>query len=308
MELNLKIVYAVIVSCNGITWIHQAIESLQRSTFPVRIVVVDNASSDETVKTIRDLYEGVEVFCMSSNLGFAKANNYGIRYALSKGADYVLLLNQDAKISPPMIDILLNLLEKYHDFGIVSPLHLAYQGKMIDPSFLSFIKDDIDLISDAFLGRMQELYEVNFVNAAVWVVSRQVLEKVGGFDPVYFMYGEDIDYCRRAQFHGFKVGLSPRAIAYHWHGSDISRSVTFNKQCLRLCSEIIHRLKRPDHIFVLSLMGLIVTWTQRSIIMLIYGDFKGFFARVLSFLKVLPKLFLIRQHYRKCKLPGSFWL
>ncbi len=308
MSIDAKIIYAVIVSYNGSAWIRQAIESIQQSTVPIRIVVVDNASKDETVKVVRELCSEIEVICMSSNLGFAKANNHGIRYALSKGADYVLLLNQDAKISQTMINILLNLLGKHSDLGIVSPLHLNYQGVKIDHNFFSFIKDDIDLLSDAFAGRMRELYEVDFINAAVWLMPRQIFEKVGGFDPVYFMYGEDIDYCHRAQFHGFKVGLSPEAIAYHWHVSDSSRQITFNMQTLKLSAEIINRLKRPGHIFMLSLMGIIVTWTQMSLNLLIYGDLKGIFARALSFFKVVPKLFIIWRHYKWCKLKGKLWL
>lgn len=308
MEINSKGVYAVIVSRNGVAWIGQAIESLQGSTFPVRIVVVDNASTDETVANIRDFYHEVEVFCMPDNLGFAKANNHGIRYALSQGADYILLLNQDAKVDPSMIGSLVNLLDTHPEIGIISPLHLDYQGREIDPWFLQHIRDDGCLMSDAFFEKLHDLYEVQFANAAVWLVTRRVFKEVGGFDPLFFMYGEDQDYCQRVRYHGFKVALSPKAKAYHWHGGSVDKSFTFSEQCIHFYAEMLHRLKRPERFFVRSLLSLLPTWNRRSIIMLIDLNFKGFFAIVLSFFKVVSNFFRIWRHHSRCKRRGSYWL
>ena len=71
-----------------------------------------------------------------------------------------------------------------------------------------------------------------FINAAAWVLSRALVEKIGGFDPIFFMYGEDQDYCHRALFHGFKTGLAPKAIAYHWHdGGKFLQKRPFKEQC-----------------------------------------------------------------------------
>ena len=109
MGTTSKIVYVVIVTWNGNAWIRQAIESLQQSTYPVRIVVVDNASVDETVSTVRNYYKNVEILCMPTNLGFARATNHGIRHALSQGVDHVLLLNQDVKVAPTTVELLVNI-------------------------------------------------------------------------------------------------------------------------------------------------------------------------------------------------------
>lgn len=306
--MHTKNIYAVIVSWNGTAWIRQAIESLQRSTVPVRIVVVDNASTDGTVEIIRECYKEVEVFCMAKNLGFAKANNHGISHALSQGADYILLLNQDAKADPRMIDSLINLLDKHPDLGIVSPLHLDYQGSGIDQLFFQHISSDMSLISDAFFKQLHDFYEVQYVNAAVWLVSQRVFKEVGGFDPLFFMYGEDQDYCQRVRYHGFKIALSPKAKAYHWHGDSLDKPATFTEKCTRFHAEILHRLKRPGHIFILSFMGILVTWIQRLLIMVLYGDLKGFLAMVVSFSNVLPKLVTAWRHYKQCRLSGNLWL
>jgi GT2 family glycosyltransferase len=287
MEVALKRVYAIIVSWNGAGWIREALESLRQSAFPVRIVVVDNASTDETVHIIRDLYPEVELLRQPSNLGFGKANNQGIRYALSQGADYVLLLNQDAKVDPATVGSLVNLLNEYPDFGILSPLHLDYQGTGIDPIFLKFIRNDVRLISDAFFGRLQGLYEVPFVPAAVWLLTRQVLEAVGGFDPIFFMYGEDRDFCDRVQFHGFKIGVAPKVLAYHWHdqrNGDTHR--TFGTQCAILYATLLYDLTRPGHRSFRKIRAML-RWIRLTIVGLLNFKFSRSLAMVLALLKVL---------------------
>ena len=308
MGTTSKVVYVVIVTWNGDAWIRQAIESLQRSTFPVRIVVVDNASVDETVSTVRNYYKNVEILCMPTNLGFARATNHGIRHALSQGVDHVLLLNQDVKVAPTTVELLVNILDTHPDYGIISPLPLDYQGNGIDPVFLQHIKDNVVLLSDAFSTRLKEVYEMIFVNAAVWLVTSHLLQEVGGFDPLFFMYGEDQDYCQRVRFHGFKVGLSPKTIAYHWHGGSSDKSHTFREQCVLFYAIMLYRLKRPERFFLQSFLSLIPTWSRRSIMILMDLDLKGFCAIIHSFSKVLIYFFPIWKHHRISKQRGSSWL
>jgi GT2 family glycosyltransferase len=207
-----------------------------------------------------------------------------------------------------MIDSLVKLLDAHPDYGIISPLHLDYQGKGIDRLFFQHIRDELGLMSDAFFEQLHDSYEVQFVNAAIWLVSRRVFNEVGGFDPLFFMYGEDQDYCQRVRYHGFKVALSPQAKAYHGQGGRGDTPRTFRERCIRFYAEILHRLKRPDHIFILSLMGILVTWIQRSLIMLIYCDLKGFLAMVVSLSKIVPRLVIVWRHYRQCRSSGTLWL
>ena len=300
---------AILATWNSRKWIWQAIESLQNSTIPVNIIVVDNASSDDTVTIIRGLPGDIELFQMPENLGFAGANNYGLRHALDLGAEYVLLLNQDAKIAQRMIAEIMHLFEQHPDYGIISPLHLNYEGTCIDPVFLSFSLENTSIASDALTQRINELYEVPFINAAVWLISRALVEKIGGFDPIFFMYGEDQDYCHRARFHGFKTGVAPKAIAYHWHdGGKHLQKKSFREQCLRQCAQILYRLKRPDHIFILSLFGILGTWVQRALIVLAYGDFRQFAAMIVAVVKVVPKIPSVKRHHAECRRSGRLWL
>ncbi len=309
MDVKAPLIYAVIVSWNSRKWIQPAIESLQNSAIPVSIIVVDNASTDAAVSIVRNEYADVEIIQLPENAGFAAANNSGISAALKHGAEYILLLNQDAKISPEMLVEIVSLFEKNHAFGIISPLHMNYEGTCVDPVFLSFISENDFMLSDALTQKMREIYEVPFINAAVWVISRALVEKIGGFDPIFFMYGEDQDYCHRARFHGFKTGVAPKAIAYHWHGGgEFLKKRPFKEQCLRHCAQILCRLKRPDHIFVLSLSGILATWVQRSLVVLAYGDFRQFAAMLAACVKVLPVIFQVRRHHARCRRSGRLWI
>ena len=159
--------YAVIVTWNSQTWIRAAVESLQHSTLPIRTIVVDNASTDATADSIRNLHADVELIQLTENTGFAAANNHGIRTALEHGADYILLLNQDAKISPDMLSEIIGLFEKNPAFGIISPLHMNYEGTCVDPVFLSFISENPTIVSDALTQKIREIYE-----ASVYQCSR----------------------------------------------------------------------------------------------------------------------------------------
>ncbi len=301
-------VIAVIAARNGRRWIAAALESLAASTVPVRAVVVDNASSDGTADAAEKL-PFVECLRLSENTGFGAATNRGIRRALEHGADYVLLLNQDARISPDMLAEMLRCCSGAPDVGIMSPLHLNYEADAVEPAFLSFVSGSCRLVSDALTGAVRELYEVPFCHAAVWLLSRALLERIGGFDPVFFMYGEDHDYCSRARFHGFKIGIAPKAVACHWHGGgDMLEKRPFQEQSLRLAGQIICRLKRPDHRFSPSLLGIMGTWAQRLLIATACGDFRQAVALAAAWLRVLPQLARIRRHHVLCRQPGMLWL
>jgi len=307
MCMNNKVVYAVIVSWNGGKWIRRALESLQKSSVALRTVIVDNASTDDTVDIVQAGFNDVEVLTMPANLGFGNAANQGIRHALSQGADYVLLVNQDARIAPGTVEGLTALLEKHQDFGIVSPLSLTYEGDEIDHKFLQNVQGSKDLISDIFLDKMKTLYDVAFVPAAVWLLSRRILEQVGGFDPVFFMYGEDNDYCNRARYHGFKIGLAPRAMAYHDHGKTAEKSYSFDRYANKFYSECVLRLKRPDHRFFLSFTGLVATMLQRSVVFLGSLDVKKLAATVCAFSRASGNIFHIRRHRIRCRQKGRGW-
>ena len=206
--------FIVIVTYNGMRWLKQCLDSCEE--YPV--IVVDNASTDKTVSFIETHYPHVTLFKQVSNLGFGQANNLGISYALEQGAEHILLLNQDAYLVDNVLEELVTFQRQHAEYGVLSPIHITGNQQKLDKNFSNYMirEKTGQFYSDFVLGNpINEVYEVPFVNAAAWLVSRKCLETVGGFDPLFFHYGEDDNYCQRVAYHGFKIGVLPKAYVIH---------------------------------------------------------------------------------------------
>jgi GT2 family glycosyltransferase len=217
--MQAKKIFSVVVTYNGSKWIQKCLHSLFESTTPTRVIVVDNASTDNTVGIIRQEFPSVELLESSINLGFGKANNRGIKRAMDQKAELIFLLNQDAWIETNTLGTLVGVLEKYSFIGIASPVHFNGSGAALDQHFYSYLlKSDIsDFIQTRFTGSELKTEWINtrFVNAAAWLITRSCIEKVGGFDPFFFHYGEDRNYAHRAVYRGFRIVIVPDAKVYH---------------------------------------------------------------------------------------------
>lgn len=212
-------VFAIVVTWNGEKYLRQCLQSLEHSTLPPRVVVIDNASTDGTLKLLKSVTPGAKVFPLNRNLGFGRANNIGIKYAYENGAQHVLLINQDAYVALDVISGLVDLQMSNPDFGILSPLHLSGSGDRLDSQFCRHLAKSRHfdrLLSDSLLsGHLRQTYPVEFLNAAIWLLSRRCVERVGLFNPVFQHYGEDLEYTDRVAFHGLRVGIAPNLHGFH---------------------------------------------------------------------------------------------
>ena len=208
-------IFIIIATYNGVKWIEQCLQSIDYSKY--NVIVVDNNSSDDTVDFIKDNFPKTIVLEQNKNLGFGKANNLGMSYALKNGADYVFLLNQDVYLEEDTISVLVNTHKAHTDYGVLSPVHLNGNGKTLDRNFskyLSFEKNN-RFYRDALKQNLKQIYSVPFVNAAAWLLPKQTLLNIGGFDPMFFHYGEDDNYCQRLLYQGLKVGVVPSVFVKH---------------------------------------------------------------------------------------------
>ncbi len=196
----------IIVTFNGEKWIEKCLESITSATQNPAIIVVDNASTDETVSIVKK-FNPIELIACQQNLGFGKANNIGIKKALNDGFEHFFLLNQDTYIFPKTIKNLSTVLLQNPTFGIISPLHFSANETDLDLNFESYYNNKTSINND--------LSEVSFVNAAAWMVSKKCFEKVGFFEPAFNHYGEDRNFCDRLKFHGFKIGITTTSKIVH---------------------------------------------------------------------------------------------
>jgi GT2 family glycosyltransferase len=201
-----KNVFVIIVTYNGARWIDKLIPSLLASSYPLRIIAVDNQSTDDTVSLLKQ-YPEVDIIETGSNLGFGKANNIGMQKALELGADYLFLLNQDAWVFENTVSSLATNMEANPQIGLLSPLHFQANETDYDTSFATYLSRKN--------GEMNALPLVPFVNAAAWMLSRACVEKVGYFEPLFGHYGEDRNYCDRVSFHKFLIGIDPNSKIVH---------------------------------------------------------------------------------------------
>ncbi len=211
--------FVIVVTYKGKQWYDRCFTSLRESTILVQAIVVDNASNDGTVEYIREHFPEIHLIESKDNLGFGRANNIGMRYALDQGCDYVFLLNQDAWVEPDTFEKLIGIHLNHPEYGILSPIHLNAEKTGIEKGLVNYLDDrritDKALFEDLYFGRLKELYDINYVNAAAWLLPRKALETIGGFDPIFSHYGEDDNYMHRVLFHKMKIGICPKCVVVH---------------------------------------------------------------------------------------------
>lgn len=211
--------FVVIVTYKGEQWYDRCFTSLRESTISVQTIVIDNASNDGTVEYIREHFPEIHLIESKENLGFGKANNIGMRYALDHGCDYVFLLNQDAWVDADALEKLVEIHSKHSEYGILSPIHLNAEKTGIEKGLVLYLDDrrvtDKALFEDLYFGRLKEVYDTKYINAAAWLLPRKTLETVGGFDPIFSHYGEDDNYLQRVMYHKIKIGICPLCVAVH---------------------------------------------------------------------------------------------
>jgi GT2 family glycosyltransferase len=221
----------VIVTYNSSDHVHACLASLARHAPRIahEIVVVDNASTDDTATAVRQRWPGVRVIEAGANVGFARACNLGIRHS---SGDLILLLNPDTEIRPGAVDALAGALASSADAAVVGPRLVDGRGRS-ELSFGAMMGPLTELLQKTLVrgsqrgipgirGWVDRLTrrprEVDWVSGACLLVRRTDAEAVGLLDERYFMYAEDVDFCAAIRSHGRKVLFTPEAEVVHARG------------------------------------------------------------------------------------------
>lgn len=226
-------VLVIVVTYNGEEWIEYCFNSLILSDIPIDIICIDNNSSDNSSSIIRGKFSSVELIESKENLGFGKANNIGLEKCISQNYDYAFLLNQDARVEPNTISQLIKIQKTNKEYGIISPIHRSFDNLKLDYNFSLYLRSSNtkDITSDYILNnQIKKIHETNFVNAAIWLISKKCLQKVKYFNPIFPHYGEDDEFIFRAKNLGFKVGIAPSILGNHarYKVSNIRKNEDFN--------------------------------------------------------------------------------
>ena len=219
---------AVIVSFRSARTLRES-AGRSRAVPGAHVVVVDNASDDDSLATIADL--AVDAVRAPRNGGFA----YGCNLGIARGAaPYVLLLNPDAVLGARDLDVLVGVLEREPNVGLVAPRIMDADGRLVaSRAALSGRRDGVGAGADAarLLPRTDELLhggddlarDPDLVSGSCMLVRRDVLERIGGLDEGFFLYSEDTDLLPAHPRRGLAIRYEPRATATHAGGASAPR-------------------------------------------------------------------------------------
>jgi N-acetylglucosaminyl-diphospho-decaprenol L-rhamnosyltransferase len=228
-------VAAVVVNYNAADHLGTCLDTLRASGIE-SVVVVDNNSSDNS-RTIVDSTDACWLPA-GSNLGYGRAANLGVQSPGAKAAEYLLICNPDVEVFPPAVRQLVDVLDNDRSIGIVGPAITNPDGSLY-PSARTF-PDMVDAVGHGLLGMIAprnrftrryrmldwdhgELAKVDWVSGACFLARRAAWDSVGGFDPAYFMYMEDVDLCWRIGRAGWGVAYQPAAKVLHIQGVSADR-------------------------------------------------------------------------------------
>lgn len=222
------LVSVIVVSFNTRALLHTCLASVARLELPHELVVVDNASSDGSADMVAQAFPQAVLLRQSTNEGFGRANNAGM--ALARG-DVFVLLNSDARLLDGRLALLIERVRAQPRIGIVGP-RLRYPDGRLQPSAYRFGSLGLMALEEWGLykllprARRAELLlggywdhgrerTVDWLVGACLVVRREVYTRTAGFDPSLFLYGEEVEWCRRVHAAGFEVLYAPLAEIEH---------------------------------------------------------------------------------------------
>ncbi len=225
------------------------IESIKRNVKNVsfEVIVVDGETQESTAMMMREDFPDVRFFSFAENVGFRRLVQKGLEMSRGK---YALLLNSDIIVTEGVVEGLHGFLQEHPDVGMVGPKLLGFSEEFQESCF-RFYKPVTILYRRTFLGRFafakkhtdwflmkdydhKQPREVDWLMGSAMMVPLTAVHKVGYMDERFFMYMEDVDWCRRFWESGYKVMYYPYAHMYHYHGKGSAKggflySLLFNK-------------------------------------------------------------------------------
>lgn len=212
--LNSPKVSIILLNWNGYKDTLECVQSLKKVTYPnYNIIIADNGSKGDDLRLLRENFKEDNFIIQDNkkNYGFAEGNNIAIRYALERGADLCLLLNNDTVVKEDFLDKLID--GYYKGYKVVGgKIYYYYQKNKIWFGG-GIINKYLGIPRDA--KEKDKAQEVDFVSGCMMLVHKDVFNKIGYLNKEYFAYWEDIEFCFRAKQNNFKIYYTPHTGCYH---------------------------------------------------------------------------------------------
>ena len=222
----------IIVGWNSKEYLLKCLQSLfkEKINYTTEIIFVDNGSSDGSIEAVRDEFKFVKIIENSKNLGFARANNLGINQSSGR---YLCLINPDIIILPGCINRIISYMDNHPSVGILGPkvlnpdMTLQISWRKLPSLFNCFCRAfalDSILLRLKGLKKLQnhKIRQTEVLSGCFWMVKREALQEVGYLDETFFIYAEDIDWCKRFKEREWNVVYFPKSQAIH-HGGTSSK-------------------------------------------------------------------------------------
>ncbi|UCC62814.1 MAG: glycosyltransferase family 2 protein [Anaerolineae bacterium] len=224
----------VIVNYDTAALLEECLGSIrQYNTFPAKVVVVDNASTDGSVEMVRQQFSEVHLIVNSANEGYPKAVNRGL---MATDTPFSFILNSDVRLTENTLPLLIDHIQTHPRVGIAAPAQRTPDGKALltvhrDPTLWREILRNLFFtdfwryrVRGADLAReMREPKVVDWVMGAALFVRQEMVDQVGAMDETVFMYGEEFDWAYRARKAGWEVSLVPASVVIHHKGATADR-------------------------------------------------------------------------------------
>jgi GT2 family glycosyltransferase len=229
---NIPEVAIVILNWNGRLFLEKFLPSITRSVYPnKRIIVADNASTDDSVAFLRVDYPSVEVILNPANEGFAKGYNTALKQVQS---DYYVLLNSDVEVTENWIQPVIDLMEKDQAIAACQPKILSYNNKKLfeyagasggwmDNFGYPFMRGRIFDVCEEDKGQYDDAQACFWASGAALFVKVDAYHEMGGMDEYFFAHQEEIDLCWRMQAAGYKIFVEPASVVYHVGGGTLPK-------------------------------------------------------------------------------------
>jgi GT2 family glycosyltransferase len=315
------LVSIILVNYNGRRFIERCLRSVLNTQYPnFEVILVDNGSTDGSLKLVEKVFckhPRLRIVRSKINLGFASANNKGVLNAKGK---YVVFLNLDTEVESSWLTELVKVAESDYNIGACqSKLLVLSDSALLDSAGDFPTRHGVPYIRSyhSLDSKYKKVEEIFSARAAAMLVRYDALNKVGTFDPSYFIGYEDVDLCWRLRLAGYKVVFVPSSVVYHY-GGGLSKHcysvVVFHKH--KNC--LVTAIKNFDGVNLLKAFPLLLIFRLMLSILPI-KELEGYFGPgpegfialfwvIRNFPEVYRKRLFIQKHVRKVSASADLQL